>query len=111
MYDCLLRYELLDKDIAKLYDDNCTDKKIAKTFDEISRRLRAGKKSGSSERYLIFVLLASHGILRDGMTSLVINQFDKRREYYKMHNSEAKLRLWAEIYPNTYIICFFACCR
>ena len=44
MHDCLIRYELLEKDIAKLYDDTCTDKSIKKTFDEISKRFRASKK-------------------------------------------------------------------
>ena len=26
-------------------------------------------------------------------------------------NAEAKLRLWAEIFPNAYIVGIFACCR
>ena len=111
MHECLLRYELLEKDIAKLYDDECTDKSIGGTFDKISARLRASKKSLTQDKYLIFVLLASHGILIDGMTQIALNQFDKKKEFYKMINAEAKLRYWAEIYPNAYIICIFACCR
>ena len=111
MHECLLRYQLLEKDIAKLYDNDCTAKEIGWTFDSISARLRASKKSLTQDKYLIFVLLASHGILIDGMTMIAINQFDKKKEYYKLNNTEAKIRHWAEIYPNAYIICIFACCR
>ena len=45
------------------------------------------------------------------MQCLLYNEYDPRNKFYKILMAEAKLRGWAEIYPNSYIIGIFACCR
>ena len=42
---------------------------------------------------------------------MVYNEKDKNYQFYKLLKAERKLRLWAEIYPNAYIVGIFACCR
>ena len=111
MHDCLLRYELQEKDILNLYDDDISDKQFSDAINSVSKELRAAKKSSPQEKHLLFVFFASHGILRDGTQWIVLNEYDKKKEYYKLFGAELKMRSWAEIYPSTYIISIFACCR
>ena len=66
MHDCLLRYELQEKDILNLYDDDISDKQFMETINKVSKELRVAKKSSPQEKHLLFVFFASHGILRDG---------------------------------------------
>ena len=73
--------------------------------------LRKGKKAKQPINYLVVILFAGHGILRDGMQSLLFNEYDPKTGFYKLLKVEAKLRVWAEIYPNLYTIGIFACCR
>ena len=115
MRECLLKYEFMDKDITKLYEphkEHCSYEELQKNLENISMKLRDAKKLyGMTEKYLIFFLFSTHGILRDGTQCIVLNEYDKKTQYYKMYLVEKKLRFWAEIYPNLYIISIFACCR
>ena len=60
--------------------------------------------------FLIITLYAGHGMLKDGMQSLLMNEFDNLKGFYKMIYAEKIARDWAS-HPNTYVIVFFACCR
>ena len=73
--------------------------------------LKAGKKKKPLEKYLLIFLFAGHGLMVDGLQNLVYNEFDPNSKFYKLLRAEAKLRAYAEIYPNSYIISIFACCR
>ena len=42
---------------------------------------------------------------------MVYNECDSNTMKPKMLRAECKLRSWAKIYPNAYIIGIFACCR
>ena len=77
----------------------------------VSKRISDGKKKTPVENYLVIFLFAGHGMLKDGMQVMLYNEYDKKAEFYKLMMAEAKLRGWAEIYPNSYIIGIFACCR
>ena len=56
-------------------------------------------------------LFAGHGLMQEGQQVLLYNEFDARDKFYRLLRAEAKLRTFAEIYPNSYIISIFACCR
>ena len=107
---CLLKYQIMKKDII-----DCSDQVTAKDFEKVlamlSTKLREGKKKVPKENYLVIFLFAGHGILKDGTQMMLYNEYDKRAGFYKMLQAEAKLRTWAEIYPNSYVIGIFACCR
>ena len=46
-----------------------------------------------------------------GQQVLLLNEFDKQSNWYKMLNVEAKIRVIAQMCPNSYQLAFFACCR
>ena len=107
---CLVKFEIMDQDIYDL-SDNPTMQQVGKVFDSISKELRESKKKKPADKHLLVFLFAGHGVLRDGMQFLIYNEYNKREGFYQMLSAEAKLRSWAEIYPQTYIIGIFACCR
>ena len=39
------------------------------------------------------------------------NEFDEKTGFYKMFRAEKKIRTWAEIFPNAYLMGIYACCR
>ena len=47
----------------------------------------------------------------NGAQVVLLNQFDKSKNYYKMWPIEFDARFIARKYPNSYIITLFACCR
>ena len=73
--------------------------------------MRVGKKKKPLQRFLVIFLFAGHGLLVEGQQILIYNEFDPKERFYKLLRAEAKLRAYAEIYPNSYIISIFACCR
>ena len=42
---------------------------------------------------------------------MVFNEYDEKRKFYKMANTELKLRRIANNFPNAYIVSIFATCR
>ena len=59
----------------------------------------------------MILLFAGHGLLKDGQQVLVMNEYDESTRFYKLFKAENKLRTWALIFPNAYLISIFACCR
>ena len=47
----------------------------------------------------------------DGKQMAVVNDWEKRTEYYKMWPAEADIRDRAAKYKNAYFLGYFACCR
>ena len=41
----------------------------------------------------------------------MVNEFDDKTEFYKIWKVEALIRVLAKLYPNSYHLAFFACCR
>lgn len=91
--------------------NNPTAKEVDKHMSALSKEMRKGKTASPVENYLVIFLFAGHGVLRDGMQAMLYNEFDNRCNFYKFLMAEKKLRGWAEIYPNSYIIGIYACCR
>ena len=110
MKKCLEKYQIKEQDVVDL-SNNPTADQTGRALDELSKRIRQGKQSEPPENYLVVLLFAGHGILRDGEQTLLYNEFNQRTGWYKEFRAEAKLRTWAEIFPNLYIIGIFACCR
>ena len=103
-------YQFKKESIDDLSEDP-TSREVDKVFNRISKKLKDGKKKQPMEKYLILFLFAGHGLLKQGMQEMVYNEFDNNTKFYKMYKAEKKLRLYAEIYPNAYVIGIFACCR
>ena len=93
------------------FSNDPTDKDIDKCLSKISVRIRDGKKKQPVENFLVICLFAGHGVLKEGMQTMLYNQYNPKTGFYKFMNAEKKLRGWAYIYPNSYIVGIFACCR
>ena len=92
---CLQKYEIMYEDIYDLSNDPSPDE-CDKVLNMISKKIREGKnKSVPVENYLIICLFAGHGVLKDGMQTMLYNQYDKKTGFYKFMNAEKKLRGWA----------------
>ena len=62
--------------------------------------------------YIVILLFAGHGILKDGMQTLVLNEYDQKSGFYKLFKAEDTVRkLSYALNLNSYFICCFACCR
>ena len=62
------------------------------------------------KRFCVIKLYAGHGILKGGVQTIVINEFEKKG-FYKLYDAEGAVRLIARMNPNAYMITIFACCR
>ena len=107
--ECLLKYEVMDSDIHNLYEKDPSSKDVGRVFTGLSAKLMKSKRRVPMEKYLIFFLFATHGILFEGRQSILLNEF--KDNFYHQFAAEAKLRSWAGIFPHAYIISIFACCR
>ena len=106
----LFKFQFQESDIVDL--TNLSQSEIAKRLTtDVMKKLNAGKKSDPVVNYLVICLFASHGYLFDGLQQILANEYDHKKEYYKMFPVEMKLRNWATTYPNAYVIGIFACCR
>ena len=56
-------------------------------------------------------LFAGHGILKLGMQTIMVNEFDPKKGFYKLYNAEETIRVMANNNSNSYMITIFACCR
>ena len=77
----------------------------------ITNRLEAGIQVAPRVNYLIIWIFAGHGIVKDGMQSMLLNQFDSETKFYKMLAAEGMVRDLANRYPNAYMLAIFSSCR
>ena len=68
-------------------------------------------KQWSNEKVLVVYIFASHGIQENGSQGVVVNEFDEKTGFYKIWKAEAMIRVLARLFPNSYHLGFFACCR
>ena len=61
--------------------------------------------------FLVFFIFACHGIVDSGKQTVMVNDFNKRTQYYHLYGAEHELRLWSTKHTNSYMVAIFACCR
>ena len=110
LLQCLSKYGFKKRNVFNLSKDP-TRRDVEYSLIAISSMLRAGKKKKPLDKFLVIFLFAGHGLMVEGQQNLLYNEFDNREKFYRLLRAEAKLRTFAEIYPNSYIISIFACCR
>ena len=84
---CLEKYQIKESDVVWL-GDNPTTTQLGNEIDKISKKLRLGKKARPPESYLVIILFAGHGILKDGMQMLLYNEYDQATGFYKLLKAE-----------------------
>ena len=103
---CLRKYQIEDEeDIYRINEP--TMKEFQNTLNKITKRI----KSQPEEQFLVILLFAGHGILKQGVQNIVLNEFNPKDGFYKMHAIEGVIRAWANMLQNAYFITIFACCR
>ena len=66
-----------------MYENEPTNKDVGEAFDTISNKLRSAKKLKQLEKYLLFFLFATHGVLMEGKQHIFLNEFKKDESYYR----------------------------
>ena len=82
-------------------------KQCTVTLRNIQKRIQEDPETN----YLILYVIAGHGMNVKGQQVLLLNEFDKKTNWYKMLMVETKIRTLAKICPNSYQVAFFGCCR
>ena len=80
---------------------------IIKATSNIKRRL----SQHPDKKFLIFYVVAGHGVMIDGRVAVLVNEFKKSDTFYKIFGAEADIRKIATEFRNSYSIAWFACCR
>ena len=80
---------------------------LQKFWDGLFKRILQTPK----ENYLIFVIVDSYGIVKDGMTHVVLNKFDPHTEFYQTFDIEAWIERIARKCKNACVVAFFRCNR
>ena len=113
--DCKLIEESFEK-YGKLYSGpndmyKMVDDPSFKDISKLKFQLRKDLTAWNKEKTFVIYILASHGIQENGSQGVVVNEFDKKTEFYKIWKIEALIRYFAKTYPNSYHLAIFACCR
>ena len=82
-----------------------------KDLIKLDKDLRKRLKGQPDKKFLSVLFLAGHGMLKEGMQWLLLNQFDKNIGFYKMYATESEIRKWSKMLMNCYFVALFACCR
>ena len=48
---------------------------------------------------------------KHGAQIVLVNEFDSKSRFYKVFLIENKVRFFANVLKNSYVMAFFACCR
>ena len=83
----LEKYRISDNDIQFDLTQSPTLAEVKQTFEKISSLLVKGTHAKPKVNYLVFLLFAGHGILKDGMQTLVLNEFDDK-SFYNLFKAE-----------------------
>ena len=54
---------------------------------------------------------AGHGMIQNGTQCILLNQFDKKTGFYKLHQLEKQIRRITQNNHNMYVVAIAACCR
>ena len=104
--ECMEHYDMTNpENVYELHNESF--KSNNKTFIKIKNRL----KNDPDSKYLIFIVAAGHGMNAQGQQVLLVNEFQPQNNFYKWLAIEQYIRAFAKIFPNSYTMAFFACCR
>ena len=65
----------------------------------------------SNERVLVTYLFSGHGLDFEGIQSVVVNEFDAAKKFYRINKAEDRIKKLALRYKNSFHMVIFSCCR
>ena len=84
---------------------------VMKDFRGLERNLHNKIKGANKLRLLCFAFFSCHGMLFQSTQHVVLNEFDPKKNFYKLYGAESQIRYLSDLYKNCYFISIFACCR
>ena len=95
MKACLKQYGLEEENTID-FSHGCNS--MQELTKEINQRMitpiknatknKDGTKKTPPDNYILIFLFASHGILKDGTTHVVINEFEENNNFFKLYPAE-----------------------
>ena len=64
-----------------------------------------------NEMFFHVTINAGHGMHFEKSQCILLNEFDKIKQFYKLYAVETIVRQWSDRYKNCYFALIFACCR
>ena len=98
-------YGVEEEDIFLMYNESlryCTD-----VYNHVAQIL----SDNSDTEFLVFHIMAGHGVQKLGLHTLLLNEFDPEFRFYTRLEIEFYVMQLAEKNPNSYHIAIFASCR
>ena len=93
MHEVLDSYGIDDEnDVVFDLSNDPTEEEFDEVYDKIKQLLIEGQQNKIN--YLTIFLFAGHGILKNGMQCLVLNEYDEETQFYKLLAAEEKIRLY-----------------
>ena len=111
MKNVLSRYKIRNPENIYMLDQDPTESEVRQVFSKITKRLEIGKQNIPMTKFLVIFLFACHGIIKENMQEILLNEFDKKEKFLKRFRAESLIRNISIKYKNAYIITMFACCR
>ena len=68
-------------------------------------------KAAPKKKFFGIMFLAGHGMIHEGSQRILLNQYDNKREFYKLFQIEKEIRNITMRFKNSYIVAVAACCR
>ena len=87
--------------------DAPTWKQVQKVRKNVKKRVRVNP----DKKVLIVLAMAGHGMQMDGRQIVLVNTFNRKRNFYEFWPVEADVRDISGKYRNSYVVALFACCR
>ena len=63
------------------------------------------------ERVLVTYLFAGHGLDVEGIQSVAINEFEEKKQFYRLNLAEGRIKTLARKHKHSYHVVVFSCCR
>ena len=107
--DAITKYGNVDSGPDDMF--KMTDGPDYSTVMKTKKQLVAKLKKSKHKKTLVSYVFAGHGMQEGGTQVVVINDFDKQQGFYRLWKCENMIRTLARMFPNSFHLAFFACCR
>ena len=78
---------------------------------DLDERLRAGREMSPKKKFIVVFMFTGRGLVKDSVTELVLNEYDRSSKFYKLFKAESMIRELSTHNSNAYIVAVFACKR
>ena len=103
----LRKFKFTEQENIISLENNPSWEAIKKAIIKLKTRIRTNPDLG----FVIFAILAGHGMVDQGSQVVILNEFSQVRNFYRLWIAEADFRSIANKFSNSYVVCCFACCR